>query len=188
MEISKNFCWWMSIRQKKNTKPQNYCLALRDGWKGMSTVTCSSRKSFKTRASTRAFVWISIGRKTVNWEQQVREVTQEDIRFNVLESRRDFNIKFIYKLQVWNSFIFEKCIPVVFQSEMNAYSLWSNTNWQNYISFIKTYCSLGQKTVVSTTDVIKLSCVWSYTYFTHSFHFENSLFWNTAVTKSAYIH
>jgi hypothetical protein len=85
----------MGIRQKKNTKSQSYCLALRDGWKGMSTVTCSSRKSSQTRANTRVFVPISIGRKTVNREQQLREVTRENIRLNVLESRRDFNIKFI---------------------------------------------------------------------------------------------
>jgi len=85
----------MSIRQKKNTKSKNYCMALKGGCRGMPTAKCSSRKSLQTRASTRVFVRISIGWKTVNWDKKVREVIQENVRLNVLESRRDFKMKFV---------------------------------------------------------------------------------------------
>ena len=70
-------------------------MALRDGCIGMPTVTCPSRKSLQTRVSISAFIRISIGRKTDNGEQRVREMTQENIRLNVLERRRDFKIKSI---------------------------------------------------------------------------------------------
>jgi hypothetical protein len=61
----------------------------------MPTVTCPSRKSLQTRVSISAFIRISIERKTDNGEQRVREMTQENIRLNVLERRRDFKIKSI---------------------------------------------------------------------------------------------
>jgi len=56
----------MSIRPNKNAKSQNYSLRLEVAAEECLRLCVLSRKSLQTRASTRVFIRILIGRKTVN--------------------------------------------------------------------------------------------------------------------------